>query len=494
MIENLFLGFETATTVKNLLFCFFGVTLGTVVGVIPALGALATISLLLPLTYLIIDPITSIIFLAGIYYGCQYGGSITSIMLRMPGEVSSVVTCEDGNALAKKGHAGTALTITTLSSFVGGILSAAAMAGLAFYLSKLAFVFGPADYASLMVLGLLACLITSTGSFYKGLIMIFLGIFLGTVGTDLATGKTRLTGGISSLRDGIPVAALAIGLFGLGEMLYNLYKVKNIWRKNYLPLVKSLYPSSVDFKKAFKPSVRGASFGTILGLLPGGGPVISSFLSYAFEKFISKNPKKFGKGSIPGIAGPEAANNAASQTCLLPTLILGLPITPVVAVMAASLIMNGIQPGPDLMTKNPDLFWGVIASFLIGNLMLVILNIPLVRVWIKILHTPTWMLYLLVVSASLFGVYSLRNNTFDLLLLLFFGCLGFYLKLKDFPVTVLVMSFVIGPLLEEYYKRALTISAGDYLVFLNRPISCGFLIIALLCVWYKMRSKNSTIK
>ena len=464
----------------NLAWCLLGVTLGTLVGVLPGLGPLATISLLLPLTYSVGDPIGSLIFLAGIYYGSQYGGSITAILLRLPGEASSTVTVIDGHAMTQRGRGGAALTITALASFVGGTVATVIIAVLAQPLSEVAFLFGPADYASLMILGLLACVAVTQGGLLRGLVMIALGTFLGLVGTNIMTGETRFTGGIIYLVDGIPFAVMAIGVFGLGEILYN------ILHRDQVPdrpaSVSSLYPTRQELKQSVSPTTRGTLLGTVLGLLPGGGVTLSSFLSYALERRMSRDPDRFGQGAVAGVAAPEAANNASAQSQFLPTLMLGLPVAPIMALMLSVLIINGIQPGPNVISANPALFWGLIVSMWIGNVILVILNIPLIRIWITVLHTPRWVLYPAVILISVIGAHSLNNSWFDVLLLIVFGGLGLLLKISKFEPAPMALAFIVAPMLEEYARRALAISRGDFMIFFEKPISLTLILISVTVV------------
>lgn len=473
----------------NLAWCLLGVTLGTLVGVLPGLGPMATISLLLPMTYGVGDPIGSIIFMAGIYYGSQYGGSITAILLRLPGEASSTVTVMDGYAMTQQGRGGAALTITALASFVGGTVSILIIAVLARPLSELAFLFGPAEYASLMTLGLLACVAVTQGGIMRGMLMIVLGAFLGLVGTDVNTGHTRFTADIIYLTDGISFAILAMGVFGVAEILYN------IMRSDETPdrpaVVSSLYPTRKEYQEAAVPTVRGTMLGTLLGLLPGGGATLSSFLSYAMEKRISARPERFGQGAVAGVAAPEAANNASAQSQFLPTLMLGLPVTPVMALMVAVLIINGIQPGPNVISSNPALFWGLIVSMWIGNAILVILNIPLVRIWVAVLHTPRWFLYPAVILISVIGAHTINNSWFDVGLLAVFGVMGLALRLARFDPTPMALAFIVAPMFEEYARRALVISRGDFMIFLERPISFTFLLTAITVVIISAKWRRS---
>ena len=475
MIDNLIVGFTTATTISNLAWCFAGVILGTLVGVLPGLGPMTAVALLLPMVYGINDPVGSIICLAGVYYGSQYGGSITAILLKLPGEVSSTVTVLDGYALTQQGRGGAALTIAAVSSFVAGTVAALIMFHLAVPLSSLAFVFGPAEYASLMLLGMLACVAVVQDNLLKGLVMIALGTGLGMIGTDLSTGQPRFTGGLLWLVDGIPFVVLAIGLFGLGEILYNLWHI----RQPPVSHVNNLYPNKTEWQQSTGPIARGTLLGTVLGLLPGGGTVVSSFFSYAVEKKLSHRPQNFGRGEIAGLAGPEAANNAAAQAGFLPTLVLGLPVTPLMSLIVAALMINGIQVGPDVIQSRPDLFWGLIASMWIGNLLLFILNIPLVGIWVKILKTPSWILYSLILTIAVLGTYSINNSWFDLLLMLLFGMFGYAARVMRFEVTPMALAFIVGPMFEEYFNRALSLNHGDAMIFVERPISAMLLLMAL---------------
>lgn len=489
-MENLLLGITTAISATNLLWCLIGVTLGTLVGVLPGLGTMAAISMLLPITYHINDPVTSIIFLAGLYYGTQYGGSTTSILLKMPGEASSMITAIDGYGMAQRGRAGAALTISAVGSFVAGCVATVLIALLAKPMSELAFKFGPAEYASMMLLGLLACVSLSQGGIIKGLIMIAVGIFLGLVGTNVNTGQTRFTMDIIYLVDGITFAVLVIGLFGLAELLYNLRFPDHARPQS--PRLRDLYPTKKEIKDSVWPIARGTTVGSILGTLPGGGTIMSSFASYALEKKVSRNPEEFGKGAVAGVAGPESANNAAAQTGFIPTLALGLPITPVMSLMLAVLVINGITPGPQVISQQPGLFWGLIVSMWIGNFMLLILNLPLIGVWTSVLKIPRSILYPLIAVVCIYGAYSINNSWFDILLLSLFSVMGYLLKIFNFEAAPLAMGFIIGPMLEEHSQRALTISRGDWMIFLEKPISLTFLIISatLLILGAILKKKN----
>jgi putative tricarboxylic transport membrane protein len=437
---------------------------------------MATISLLLPLTYTTGDATASIIFLAGIYYGSQYGGSITAILLKLPGEITSTVTTIDGYAMTQRGRGGAALTITAIASFIGGTVSTVIIAALALPLSEVAFLFGPAEYANLMLLGLLACVAISQGAAWKGLVMILLGGFLGLIGTDVMTGDTRFTADIIYLADGISFVVMAMGIFGLGEILYHVVRPsEGPSRPNTL---SSLYPTRKEIRDSAPPIMRGTLLGTVLGLLPGGGAVLSSFLAYAVERRVNRNRDQIGRGDVAGVAAPEAANNAAAQSQFLPTLMLGLPITPIMALMLAVLIINGIQPGINAINNDPALFWGLIASMWIGNVMLLMLNIPLVRIWVAILHIPRWILFPAVILISAVGTYSLSHSWFDILLLAIFGVLGLLLRLARFEPAPLALAFVVMPLFEVQFNRALLLGRGDYAIFFQSTVSLTLMILA----------------
>ena len=480
ILNNIVSGFGVAITMINLLWCFIGVMLGTLVGVLPALGPLAAISILLPITYGMSDPITAIIFISGIYYGAQYGGSTTAILLKIPGEISSTVTTIDGNQMTQKGRGGAALAIAALASFFAGTVATLIIAVLAKPLSEVAFLFGAAEYAALMLLGLIAAVSLSCRSLLKGLAMVLIGILLGLVGADVNSGATRFTLGIPELTDGISFAILAMGVFGLGEIIYNTFQEKKI--KAIIPSLQELYPSKQEIKQSAMPTLRGTFLGSILGLLPGGGAIMSSFVSYAVEKRISKNPQEFGRGAVAGVAAPEAANNAGAQTSFIPMLSLGIPTTPVMALIVAVLILHGIQPGPQVISNNANLFWGLIASMWIGNFMLLLLNIPLVGMWISVLRISWKMLYPIILLICVIGAYYINNNWFDVLLLVPFALLGYIFRLLDCEPAPLAMGFVVGALFEEYFRRALVISRGDWMVFLTRPLSLSFILIACILI------------
>ena len=493
-MESLLIGFETAFTLQNLLYCFMGVLLGTVVGVIPGMGPLAAISILLPITFGLSDPITAIIFISGIYYGTQYGGSTTSILLNLPGETSSVVTTLDGYQMTQNGRGGAALAIAAIGSFIAGTVGTAIIGLLGEPLSKMVFLFGPAEYTSLMVLGLLASVSLSQGSFLKGLGMALIGILLGSIGTDVNSGLQRFTFSSINLYDGISFAIIAMGLFGLSEIILEFLNKD----KSHLitPKFKELYPSKKELKESLPAIARGTGVGSILGILPGTGAVISSFISYALEKKISKDPDKFGKGAIEGVAAPESANNAAAQTSFIPALSIGIPTTPVMSLIVATLIIQGIQPGPQVISSNPELFWGLIVSMWVGNFLLLILNLPLVGLWIQFLKIPKILLLFLTVSVCVFGTYSVNNSWFDVGMLIPFTILGIVFKKLGCGAAPLALGFVIGPMLEEYFRRSLTISGGNWSIFIDKPISFSLLFLATIIVvssiFIKLKTKNDS--
>ncbi|RPH67304.1 MAG: tripartite tricarboxylate transporter permease [Burkholderiales bacterium] len=478
LITNLGLGFATALTLTNLFYCFIGVLLGTLIGVLPGIGPLATIAMLLPITYKLTDPTTALIMLAGIYYGAQYGGSTTAILVNLPGEISSVVTTLDGYQMARNGRPGPALAIAALGSFFAGTVATLLIAAFAPPLAEVAFKFGPAEYFSLMVLGLIAAVVLAHGSILKALAMVVLGLLIGMVGTDVNSGVARFSFDIPELTDGIELAAVAMGIFGFGEIIANLEQREN--REVFTKKVGRLLPSVAEFKASIAPIIRGTALGSFLGILPGGGAVLSSFTSYAIEKKISKTPERFGKGAIEGVAGPESANNAGAQTSFIPMLTLGIPTNAVMALMVAGMMIHNIQPGPQVMTSNPDLFWGLIASMWIGNLMLVILNLPLIGIWIRLLTVPYRILYPAILLFCCVGAYSINNNVFDVFVTIPFAILGYVFRKLDCEPAPLLLGLVLGELMEEYLRRAMTISRGDWSVFVTRPLSATLLAIAVV--------------
>jgi TctA family transporter len=478
LLNNLALGFQTAGTLDNLMYCFIGVVLGTLIGVLPGIGPLATIAMLLPATYKMTDPTTALIMLAGIYYGAQYGGSTTAILVNLPGESSSVVTTLDGYQMARRGRAGPALAIAAIGSFIAGSVATFLLAAFAPPLAEVAFKFGPAEYFALMVLGLIAAVVLAHGSVLKALCMVIFGLLLGMIGTDVNSGVARFSFDVPELSDGIEFVAVAMGMFGFAEIILNLEQKEN--REVFTSKVTNLFPRWDDFKQALPAIIRGTGIGSVLGILPGGGAVLASFSSYAIEKKISKHPEEFGKGAIAGVAGPESANNAGAQTSFIPMLTLGIPTTPVMALMVAAMMIHNIQPGPQVMTSNPKLFWGLIVSMWIGNLMLVILNLPLVGMWVKLLSVPYRIMYPAILLFCCIGAYSINNNVFDVFMTIPFAILGYIFKKLDCEPAPMLLGFVLGKLMEEYLRRAMTISRGDWTVFFTRPLSATLLVIAII--------------
>ncbi len=478
LLHNLAIGFGVALTPVNLGFAFIGAMVGTLIGVLPGIGPIATIAMLLPLTFHL-EPISGLIMLAGIFYGAQYGGSTTAILVNLPGETSSVVTCIDGHQMARQGRAGAALAVAALGSFFAGCISTALIAGFAPPLARVGQSFGSPEYFSLMLLGLIAAVVLAHGSVVKAVAMIILGLLVGLVGTDGNTGGTRFTFGIRELTDGIDVATLAIGLFGVGEIITNLSQPEQN-RSVVTEKITRLWPTADDFRRAWPAVLRGTALGSLLGVLPGGGATLSSFAAYALEKKSSKDPSRFGRGAVEGVAGPESANNAGAQTSFIPMLTLGIPGNAVMALMIGALMIHGIQPGPQIMSERPTLFWGMIASMWIGNLMLVIINLPLIGMWVQLLKVPYRFLYLSILLFCGIGVYTVNNSSAAVLLAAFFGVAGYiFYKLECEPAP-LILGFVLGPLMEENLRRAMRISGGDPMIFVQRPISLGLLIAALL--------------
>ncbi len=477
LLTNLALGFGVAMTLNNLLYCFIGCLLGTLIGVLPGIGPIATIAMLLPATFTL-PPESSLIMLAGIYYGAQYGGSTTAILVNLPGESSSVVTALDGYQMARQGRAGVALTTAALSSFFAGTVATVLLAVAAPPLAQIAFKFGPAEYFSLMVLGLIAAVVLAHGSVIKAIGMILLGLLLGLVGTDVNSGMARFSFGIPELSDGIGFVAIAMGVFGFAEIIKNLEQGEA--REVFTNKVTSLWPSKKDFKDAYPAVLRGTALGSLLGILPGGGAVLGAFSAYTLEKKMAKDPSKFGKGDIRGVAAPESANNAAAQTSFIPLLTLGIPPNPVMALMVGAMIIQGIQPGPQVMVERPNLFWGMIVSMWIGNLMLVILNLPLIGMWIKLLKVPYRLLYPAILTFCCIGVYSLNNSPFDVIMTALFGLNGYVYVKQECEPAPMQLGFNHGPMIEENQRRAMLLSRGDPMTFVTRPLSATLLAISLL--------------
>jgi TctA family transporter len=479
LLANLGLGFETVLTATNLLYCLLGVFLGTAIGVLPGLGPTATIAMLLPATFTL-PPVSALIMLSGIYYGSQYGGSTTAILVNLPGESSSVVTALDGYQMARQGHAGKALATAALGSFFAGTVSTFLIALFAPPLTDIALRFGPAEYFSLMVLGLVASVVLAHGSLLRAIGMIVLGLLLGLIGTDVNSGLPRYTFDTPQLMDGINFVVVAMGMFGIGEIIRNLEQEEV--RTVAIKKVKGLMPSKEDLKRIVAPVLRGTALGSALGILPGGGAMLSSFAAYSIEKKVSKNAANFGKGAIEGVAAPEAANNAGAQTSFIPMLTLGIPSNPVMALMIGAMIIQGIQPGPAVMTEQPALFWGIIASMWIGNFFLVVLNLPMIGLWVKMIMVPYHFLFPAILVFSSIGVFSLNNSEFDVLLMVVFGLFGYICAKLEAEPAPLMLGFILGPMMEEYLRRALLLSRSDPMVFLERPISATMLTMAALAL------------
>ncbi|NUZ07202.1 tripartite tricarboxylate transporter permease [Piscinibacter koreensis] len=478
MLQNLALGFGVAFTVQNLLYGFMGCVLGTLVGVLPGIGPTATIAMLLPSIYGL-DATPALIMLAGIYYGSQYGGSTTAILINVPGESSSVVTAIEGYQMARKGRAGSALAAAGLGSFFAGCVGTVIIAAFAPPLTELAFKFGPAEYFSLMVLGLIGAVVLASGSLLKAIAMIILGLLLAQINTDVISGTARYSFGIPELTDGINFVAVAMGIFGFGEIIANLGQPAEN-REVFTKDVKGLWPTRKDFQQAWPAVLRGTALGSALGVLPGGGALLSSFASYTMEKKLAGPSGTFGKGDIRGVAGPESANNAGAQTSFIPMLTLGIPPNAVMALMVGAMTIKGIQPGPQVMTGNPQLFWGLIASMWIGNAMLVILNLPLIGIWIKLLTVPYKYLFPAITLFCCIGTYTLNNNSFDVFMTAGFGVLGYVFYKLSCEAAPLLLGFILGPMMEENLRRALLLSRGDWTTFVTRGLSAGLLFAALL--------------
>ncbi len=480
IFSNLATGFGAALSYKNLWFAFLGVMLGTLIGVLPGIGPIPTIAMLLPVTFGL-DPLSSLIMLAGIYYGAQYGGSTTSILVNMPGEASSIVTTLDGHPMARQGRAGAALSVAALGSFFAGCVGTVFIAAFGPLLSKLAQEFNSPDYFSLMVLGLVMAVVLAHGSVVKAIGMVLIGLLLGLVGTDVNSGVTRYTFGISEIWDGIDFLPLVIGLFGIVEIIRNLEQ-HSLHRTPVSTRIRDLWLSKKDFQDSYPAVLRGTVLGSVLGILPGGGAVLAAFASYTLEKKIAKDPSRFGKGAIEGVAGPESANNAAAQTSFIPLLTLGLPSNAVMAIMMGAMIIHGIQPGSAVMTKHPELFWGMVASMWIGNAMLLVINLPLVGIWVKLLSVPYRLLYPAILLFCLIGVYSTNNNTAQMVLTAVFTLLGYILLRFGCEPAPLVLGFVLGPVMEENLRRALVFSRGDPMIFIDRPISATLLAMSIVVI------------
>ena len=477
LMDNLALGLQTALTPENLLWCFVGVFVGTLVGVLPGIGPTATIAMLLPITFTF-EPVTALIMLAGIYYGAQYGGSTTAILINLPGETSSAVTAIDGHEMARAGRAGPALATAAVASFVAGTVGTLIVFLFAPVLASFALTFGSADFFSLVVLGLIASTALARGSTVKALAMILLGLLFGTVGQDLFTATPRYTFGNRELYGGVSFVAVAVGMFGIAEILRNLENERD--RDVSVKSVSGLLLSRADLSRILRPVIRGTALGSALGVLPGAGHVLASFASYTVEKKVSKQPREFGRGAIEGVAGPEAANNAAAQTSFIPLLTLGLPAHPVMALMVGAFIIQGITPGPTVVEDEPELFWGLVVSMWVGNLMLVLLNLPLIGIWVRLLRVPYRVLFPAIVAFACIGTYAINQNVFDVYAIVLFAVLGYVLVKLGCEPAPFLLGFVLGPLLENHLRRAMVISHGDPTTFFTRPISLTLLIAAVV--------------
>ncbi len=479
LFSNLALGMGVALSLKNLWLCFLGCMIGTLIGVLPGVGPVATIAMLLPITFGI-DPIGALIMLAGIYYGAQYGGSTTAILVNIPGEATSIVTVLDGHQMARNGKAGVALGIAAIGSFIAGTIATLIIAALGAPLTKLALLFGPADYFSLMVLGLMFAVVLARGSVPKAMAMILVGVLFSTIGTDLETGEERLTFGWQEISDGLEFTYIAMGMFGFAEILRNLEnpEARNVVKTT----IGRLLPNGAELRQAAAPIARGTFLGAFLGLLPGNGAVLGPFASYTLEKKLAKDPTRFGRGAIEGVAGPESANNAGAQTAFIPLLTLGIPPNAVMALMVGAMTIHGIVPGPQIISKQPDLFWGMIASMWIGNLMLLIINLPLVGLWVKLLQVPYRLMFPSIVLFCCIGIYSVNNSPTDVMLTAVFGMFGYMLFKFGFEPAPMLLGLVLGRLMEEKLRQALVISRGSFVTFVERPLSASLLAISLIMV------------
>lgn len=491
MLSNLWMGLSVASSITNLGYCLLGVFLGTAIGVLPGLGPVATIAMLLPLTFGL-PPETALIMLAGIYYGAQYGGSTTAILVNLPGEPSSVVTALDGYQMARQGQAGRALSTAAIGSFIAGTISTLLIALFAPALAVVALQFGPAEYFALMVLGLIASIVMASGSLLQAFGMILTGLLLGMVGTDVNSAVPRFTFDVPMLSDGINFVVLAMGIFGLGEIVANLEAEGE--RTLLTRKVTGLMPTREDWRRIIGPIVRGTALGSVLGILPGGGAALASFGSYSLEKRLSKEPERFGKGAIEGVAGPESANNAGAQTSFIPMLTLGLPSNSVMALMIGAMLIQGIQPGPSVMTEQPTLFWGLIASMWIGNLMLLVLNLPLIGLWVRMIAIPYHFLFPTIIALCAIGVFSVNNSLFDVYAMALFGAVGYLFRKLEVEPAPMLLAFILGPMMEEFLRRTLLFSKGDPSIFFTRPLSASLLLIAaimlLLVVLPSVRKKR----
>ena len=478
LLSNLALGFSVATTFEGLLYCFIGVFLGTVVGVLPGIGIMATMAMLMPITFHI-DPTFGLIMLAGIYYGADFGGSTAAILMNLPGTAVSAVTGIEGYPMAQKGRAGPALFMKAIASFVGTMFGVVLLAGFSVPLSRVALNFGPQEYVALMSLGLIAASVIGTGRSVRSLISVCLGLAMGLVGLDLNSGVARFTFGMTEFYDGLPLVAVAIGLFGLPEIISNAGRKEIPKVMEDKIRMKDMMPTSEDWRRSAMPMARGSVVGGFFGALPGTGGLVATFVSYAIERRVSKRPEEFGHGAIEGVAAPEAANNASVQSAFIPTLSLGIPGDPVMAIMLGVMMIHGILPGPDVIQSKPDLFWGLVVSFIIGNIMLLVLNLPLIGIWVRLLKIPYNLLFPVIVAFTCIGIYSVHYQVMDIYVLLAFGFLGVGMKALNFEVAPLLLGFVLGPMIEIYFRRAMAVSNGDLGTFIERPISASILLVVL---------------
>jgi putative tricarboxylic transport membrane protein len=479
LVANLITGFGAALTLQNLMFCLIGCLMGTLIGVLPGIGPVATIAMLLPVTYGL-PPLAALIMLAGIYYGAQYGGSTTAILVNMPGEVTSVVTCLDGHQMARQGRAGPALATAALGSFFAGCVGTLAVAGFAPVLAAFTTQFTSVEYFSLMVLGLLSAVVLAQGSLLKAVAMIFVGLLFSLAGTDVNTGTARYTFGVSELFDGIGFLPVVMGLFGINEVMINLQREQS--RELVTPRISNLWLTRQDFREAWPAALRGTALGSVLGILPGGGAVLASFAAYTLEKKMARDPSRFGRGAIEGVAGPESANNAAAQTSFIPLLTLGLPSNVVMALMMGAMIIQGIAPGSAVMETRPDLFWGMVASMWIGNLMLLVINLPMIGLWVKLLRVPYRLLAPCIMVFALIGIYTVNTSITDVYLTVVFAAFGYLLYKLGCEPAPFVLGFILGPLMEENLRRSMVLSRGDPMIFLSRPISMVLLLASLALV------------
>ncbi len=477
-LDNFTMAFSVALEPMNLFLCFLGCVIGTFVGVLPGLGPVATISLLLPITFKL-SPVSAIIMLGGLYYGTMYGGSTTSILINVPGEAASVVTCLDGYQMARRGRAGPALGIAAFGSFIAGTFGTLMIMFIAPPLASMALKFGPPEFVGLVFLGLTMVTYLSSGSMVKALMMAMVGLLLSYIGTDIVTGRERFTLGIDTIAGGMDMVPIAMGLFGISEVLYNLERsagVRDVFETN----IRQVLPSKQDWKDSSAPIARGSVLGFLLGLVPGGGGLIASFISYAIEKKIAKDPKSFGKGEIRGVAGPESANNAGAQGAFIPMLTMGIPCNVTIAILVGALMIHGVTPGPRLIVDHPQLFWGVVGSMYVGNVMLLVLNLPLIGVWVKFLKVPYSFLFPFIFLFCLIGAYTVGNNVMDIYIMTLFGVLGYLMKKYEYEPASLILAFVLGPMFENAFRQSLIISNGSPVIFFIRPIAAFFILVSIL--------------